>query len=152
LVRPLELPNMDSLVMLHEKSAQGFQYYDGIAPRTWLDFQQETRSYEQLAGYEYETLNLSGVGLPEQILGANVSPEFFPALRVAAALGRTFAPDEIQGQNDHVAVLSNALWKSRFGSDSNVIGKSVELDRQSYVIVGVMPTTFTFPPAAEVWR
>src|SRR5262245_10402893 len=152
LVRPLELPDMGSLVMLHEKSAQAVQYHDNIAPRTWLDLQKETRSYEQLAGYQYETLNLTGVGLPEQIVGTNVSPEFFPALRSPAALGRTFAPDEIQGQNDHVAVISEGLWKRRFGSDASVVGKNVELDGQSYVIVGVMPRTFTFPPATEVWK
>src|SRR5215471_14884876 len=56
LVRPLELPDMDSLVMLHEKNAKAFQYQDGIAPRTWLDLREQTRSYEHLAGYESEQL------------------------------------------------------------------------------------------------
>jgi putative ABC transport system permease protein len=152
LVRPLELPEMDRLAMLHERSAQAFQFQPSMAPRTFFDIQAQTQSYERLASYEMEQLNLTGVGLPEQIYGADVSPEFFPTVRSAAALGRTFAPDEIQGKNDHVAVLSDGLWKRRFGADPNVLGKRVELDEESYVIVGVMPKTYTYPAAAEVWK
>jgi putative ABC transport system permease protein len=152
LVRPLEIPDMDRVVILHEKSAQAFQYQDNMAPRTWLDAQQQTGSYEQFAGYEYEQLNLTGFGLPEQIFGADVTPEFFNTLRVPAALGRTFAADEIQGKSDHVAVLSDGLWKRRYGSDPAIVGKKVELDGESYLVAGVMPKTFAYPAAVEVWK
>src|SRR5262245_12538455 len=152
LLRPLELPDMDTLVVLHEKSAQSLQFQDNIAPATWRDLQKQTRSYEQLAGYEYEVLNLTGGGLPEQIFGADVSPEFFAVLRVPAALGRTFASDEIEGKNDHVAIISDGLWKRRYGADPNILGKNIELDGQSYVVTGVVPKTFMYPPAAEVWK
>src|SRR5262249_36485436 len=142
LLRPLELHDMDTLVSLQEKRPQDVQFEDSLAPRVWLDLEEQTHSYQSIGAWWYEELALTGVGLPEQIMGSDVTPAFFSTLGVPAALGRTFAPDEVDGKNDHVAVLSDALWKVRFGADPNILGRHIELDGASYTIVGVMPKSF----------
>src|SRR5262245_35665686 len=100
LVRPIELPEIDRLAMVQTKLARDPRFGpDGIAPRTWLDWQDQVRSFDGLSASQFFRCNLTGAGAPEQLIGYEVSPDFFPTLRVSAALGRTFAPDEIDGQN-----------------------------------------------------
>ena len=60
-------------------------------------------------------------------------------------LGRTFAPDEERYGNDHVVVLSAQLWKSKYGGDAGIVGKSIKLDETAYTVIGVMPASFRFP-------
>ena len=83
---------------------------------------------------------------------AGVSPSFFRAMASQPMLGRYLAEGEEGPKAPLVVVLSYSLWRGRFGSDHEIIGKSIQLDRQSYTIVGVMPQGFDFPHGTEVWR
>src|SRR5262249_53931124 len=139
LLRPLVLPDLDHLVLVQEKSARDPLFESALAPRTWLDFREETRSYVGLGACTDWNVNLTGIDTGEQVLAAQVSPEFFSVLGEHAALGRPFAPDEVKGQHDRVAVLADGLWRRRFGSDANVVGRTIQLDGETYTIVGVMP-------------
>src|SRR5262245_16061702 len=97
--------------------------------------------------------NLAG-DKPEQIPGAYVSAGLFSVLGVSPTMGRTFLPEDDQGDGRRVVLLSHGLWERRFGSDATVIGSEVMLEGRSYTVVGVMPASFTFPTLGkvpEVW-
>ena len=125
------------------------------APET-VTYQRDTRSFESLGAYNYARYELSGVGQPAQIQGGRMTPSVFSTLGVAPLLGRVFTAEEDQ-QKAKVAVLSYATWKSRFNGNPDVLGTKVDLDRQSYTVIGVMPRNFEFPLwkgrqlACELW-
>jgi predicted permease len=104
------------------------------------------------AADEYRTVNLSTQGKPEALSSAAVSSNYFDVLGVAAQLGRTFADGDDQPGLDHVVILSHELWERHFGSNPSIIGSTIRLNRENYVVIGVMPATFRllgFTP--QVW-
>ena len=94
------------------------------------------------AANENRAVSLTAQGKPESLPAAAVSSNYFNVLGVAAHLGRTFSEGEDQPGRDHVVILSHELWQRRFGSNSSVIGSTVRLNRENYVVIGVMPATF----------
>ncbi|HKV24912.1 MAG TPA: ABC transporter permease [Candidatus Acidoferrum sp.] len=96
--------------------------------------------------------NLTGFDSPERLIGSSVSADWFEVLGVRPKLGRTFRAGEDQPGQDGVVILSYALWQHRFGGDSNIVGRAIELEGQSRTVVGVMPASFTYPsPKTELW-
>jgi len=94
------------------------------------------------AADEGRTASLTAQGKPEALTCAAVSSNYFNVLGVAAHLGRTFSEGEDQPGRDHVVILSHELWERRFGSNPSVIGSTIRLNRENYVVIGVMPGTF----------
>jgi putative ABC transport system permease protein len=94
------------------------------------------------AADEYRSVSLTAQGKPEAFPSAAVSSNYFNVLGVAADFGRTFSEEEDQPGRDHVAILSHELWERRFGSDASVIGSTIRLNRENYVVIGVMPASF----------
>ncbi len=144
LLRPLPYAQSERLVSI---------WPDGAFPRggfALLD--REHRSYSSVGGFTFESeYSLTGVGEPLRIQGVEVTPGLFSTLGVRAELGRTLV-----GEDDSAAartvVLGHALWRRRFGSDPQAIGRLVRLDGVDYTVVGVMPRDFRFPsPATEFW-
>ena len=90
----------------------------------------------------FHDFNLTGSGDPERLTGMRVTANYFRTLGVSAFVGRTFLPGEDQPGHDHVAVLTYGLWQRRFASDRNVVGKTVALDGEKYVVVGVLPPSY----------
>ena len=89
---------------------------------------------------------------PEQVPGALVSGNFFAAMGSKPVLGRMITPeDDAPGGDNHVAVLSYALWQRRFGADRGVVGKTLQINAESYRVLGVMPRGFDYPEKSEVW-
>ena len=113
--------------------------------------------FDGLAGFRVWTYELSGNGEPERVTANRSSSDLFRVLSVQPALGRSFtAEEELPGHP--VAVVSYALWQRRFGGSRDVLGRTIDLDREPYTIIGVMPQSFVFPlpglgqgPAADVW-
>ncbi len=124
----------------------------------------QARSLEQAALFEDFQFDLSGVGEPERIAGARVSPQLFEMLGVAPRLGRAFTASEDRPGNQRVVLLGDTLWKTRFGGDPGVVGRTITLNGAAHTIVGVMPPGFAFPngpelpstvgpfPSARMWR
>src|SRR5260370_17632946 len=83
--------------------------------------------------------------MPERLESVSVTANLLPMLGVHSALGRTFLLEQAQPGDNFVALLSDVLWKEKFGGDPNIPGKSVTLDKQSYTIIGVLPANFRFP-------
>jgi len=98
--------------------------------------------FEQLAAFTDTGFNLRVGDRTDRVLGFSVTSELFPALRTQARLGRVFQDSDVQPGHEHVVILSDALWRSRFAADPNIIGHSVVLDGRPYTIIGVLPKSF----------
>ena len=143
LLRPLPYADPDRLVILYERVGSFTEPFGFSAP-DFAAFQQRARSYESLAAFRSVEVELSGVEQPERIAAARVSASLMDVLGVAPALGRGFTPAEDTGR-EPVAILSDGLWRRKFGGDPSLVGKSVSLDRRAYTVVGIMPPRFSFP-------
>ena len=147
LLRPLPFPNSDRLVTLGDQvsNTDWGQHDSGsvTAPEVII-YPRDTRSFESLGGYDYMSFEISGIGEPAQINASRMTPSVFSALGVGPLMGRVFTAQEDQ-QKAQVAVLSYGTWKSRFNGDPHIMGTKILLDREPYVVIGVMPRNFEFP-------
>jgi len=125
--------------------AHGYPIYY-MSPPDFLDFRSQNSVFERMAAFAPQQLVLTGQGEPEQLRGDRVSPSIFPLLDVRASAGRTFADSDGEPGHDHVVLLSYNFWQRRFGSDRSVIGRPLTLDGAAYVVVGIMPRGFDYPP------
>jgi putative ABC transport system permease protein len=145
LLKPLPYAAPDRLVRV---------WPDGRVPLGAYDIVRErSRAYSALAGADPgRDVSLTGDGPPERVSRSLVTPNVFDVLGVRPALGRTFAAEERQPGRGRVAMLGDALWRSRFGADPRVIGRPITLDGAAYTVVGVMPPGFRFPNAdVQLW-
>ncbi len=104
------------------------------------DWEERSRSFEELGTYYYTWKNVTGAEGPERILAGVLSQNLFQVLGVEAELGRTFEPDD-----EGVVVLGHGLWQRRYGGDPSILGRSMILDGAPHVVTGVMPRDFNFP-------
>ena len=111
------------------------------------------RSFQYVAVWTNDTLNLTGAGEPLQVPVARVSPSFFSMLGVQPQLGRIFAEDEGRPEGKPVVILSDSMWRSRFQSNPNIVGQAITLDETPFTIVGVLPANIQFPfvGPADIW-
>jgi putative ABC transport system permease protein len=111
-------------------------------------------SFSGIAAFTNEIFNLTGRGDPEQVRSARISWNFFEVLGVRPALGRSFLPAEDQAGGEDVVMISNHLWRSRFGGANGVVGQSVTLDSRPYTVIGVLPDGFVFSflgATVDIW-
>jgi putative ABC transport system permease protein len=151
LVRPLDLPGLDRLAVVQVMERGQGQFQENMSPRDYLDFREAARSFERMAAYQWWEVAITGEGEPEDVVGHQVDPGYFEMLGVAPILGRWFAADEVDAQKEKVVILSHALWDRRYGRDPKIVGKSIQLDGDSYTVVGVMPRGFHVPKPAQFW-
>ncbi len=136
----------DRLVTVWERSVKkGYEMnHAGVA--TFLDWKTQNNAFESMAAFGIdEGLSLTGDHEPERVTAVPVSANLFEVLGVNPPLGRSFRVEEETPGRDQVVILSPGLWQRRFGSDPNLVGKTVLLDGRSYVVVGIMPPGFVFP-------
>jgi MacB-like periplasmic core domain len=95
--------------------------------------------------------NYAGGGAPERLRGAKVSHEWFDVFGAKPFLGRTFTPQEDQPGADHEAVLAYDAWEGEFGGDRQIVGRTVQLNEESYKVIGVMGSDFEWPSPVDVW-
>ena len=152
LIRPLPFSEPDRLVWAWGNIRNGGNRAS-VSPLDYLDFRSQNTSFDHFAAtFSVPTfVNLTGGGEPERLQSAVATGNFFQALGVNAALGRTFLTENEHTGQDQVVVLSHGLWQRRFGADQSIIGTTLPLDGKSYEVIGVMPQGFQFPQAAELW-
>ena len=144
LLRPLPFKNPEQLVMVWENATHlGFPK-NTPSPPNFIDWQRQNTVFTGMAAMSERSFNLTGVGEPDRLDGRRVSANLFDLLGVPALLGRTFVPDDDR-PGTHVVLLSYSLWQRRFGSDSNVIGRAITLNGESYNVIGVMPRSVHLP-------
>ncbi|HET9399802.1 MAG TPA: ABC transporter permease [Candidatus Acidoferrales bacterium] len=154
LLEPLPYPHPERLVDLYERDVIGTNPFNIVSGANFLDWQHDARSFEQIAVYgEWSSaLSPNDGGVPEVVDGAICSHELFSALKVQPAMGRTFTAEEDQHGAGRVAVISDSLWKRRFGARSDVLGTTVRLDGEPHTVIGVMPPGFGFPGrSVHIW-
>jgi predicted permease len=144
LIRPLGYRDADGLVSVHEGFPQARIDRLPFSALDFDDFRGYQRSFEATAAYRNVPFEISGVGFPERITGAKVSADLFRTVGVAPAAGRTFITAEDRPGVD-VAILSWGLWQRRYAADPSIVGGTIQLDRQPYTVVGIMPARFVFP-------
>jgi putative ABC transport system permease protein len=153
LLKPLPYPDSDRLVALFENHREQGQDFVNLTAPGFTDWRKQSTLFEDLAAYQPGGFDLTGTGDPARLSGIRSSASLFPLLRVQPELGRGFTEAEDTFGGDRVAVIAHRLWQERFGGATNVLGKSVTLDGNSYTIVGVMPDGFRFAGIdADVWR
>jgi predicted permease len=149
LLKPLGYAQPDRLVIAEHIGPSP------VAPATFLDWEQQSTSFEQMAGAQAWGGSLRGSDRPEPLIGLRVTAKMFSMLGVPPLKGRTFAHDEDRDGNTPVVVIAHSLWQRRFGGAPDVLGRKIEIDGASYSVIGVMPENFQFAPvwvtAAEIW-
>lgn len=154
LLKPLPYPDPSRIVMPWNIPPAGIQI-DGFNKFPWSPIhfhalQQETRTFRYLGAFQGADFNLTGAGDPVLVEGAQVSWGFFPALGVSPQLGRAFTHEEDTPGHEREAILSDALWRTRFHADPAILNRTIDLNGMPYTVVGVMPRGFSFPRAAEM--
>ena len=150
--RPLPYRDSGRLALLCERHLPRGYRQTMVAAANLFDWRARNTVFEDLAGEAYETFNLSGAEAPEHLHGAYVTANYFSLLGVSPALGRTFAAGEDQPGHS-LAVLSDGLWRRRFGADAKVVGSPINLNGKVYTVVGVMPREFRcFNPTTVTGR
>jgi putative ABC transport system permease protein len=152
LFEPLPYPNASRLMMIWETRIDGGQS-PGNAFGTYRALVEQSRSFDEIAAMKLWQPTMTSAAEPERLEGQRVSASYFHVLGVAPTLGRDFQPSDDQLNGPKVAILSAGLWRRRFNSDSNILGRQVRLDDESYTVIAVMPNAFenVLAPAAELW-
>jgi predicted permease len=141
LLNPLPFEQPDRLTALYTRTPEFTR--SSISYPNFLDWRRDNHSFSAVAAFRGENFNLSGVG-DAQCVSANISAEFFPILGVKPSIGRFFSEQEDQVGAAPVAIISDGLWKRKFASSPDVVGKSLNLNGSLYTIVGVIPPHFRF--------
>lgn len=150
--KPVSFPQADRLVMVVSLAPEQTLGWSQVSPANYLDWKNQNHSFEEMTAWQWDGWNITGNGDPEKLAGARVASNFFDTLGVMPAMGRPFRPEEEQPGHDQEAILSHGLWQRRFGSDPNIVGKTMTLDHKTCDIVGVMGNDFAFPVGVEIWR
>jgi putative ABC transport system permease protein len=152
LLRPLSFAEPERLVRMWEVTRDGDRF--SFSAPNYLDLRAQSRTLEATAAYSEVagTTVLTGRGEPQRITAVPVSASLGDVLGVPPQIGRMFSPDEDRAGNaERYVVLSDGLWRSRFGGDSQIAGRVVALDGKPHVVTGVMPPRFDFPGGADAW-
>lgn len=154
LLKPLPFENPDQLVMLYEQSADHKHPYNVVAGGMFQQWQEQSRSFQQMAILGGSGYNLSGANgaLPEKVEGGKCSWNLFSMLGVRTAYGRAFSAEDDSPNANATAMLTWSLWKRRFGSDPEIIGRDILLDGRAYTVIGILPSWFSYPdPETQIW-
>jgi putative ABC transport system permease protein len=150
LLQPLPFRDASSVVSVASSDKSGRPVY--MSALDYIDYRDRSRSVESMAQYSDGSVNLTGSGVqPLRLSQARVGASFFQVLGVRAQLGRFFSAGEDSPGAPGVVVISDALWRSRFGADPGVVGRSISLDDVQYTVVGVADPELRFPERPDVW-
>jgi len=149
LLRPLPFKNSDRLVEVWEANSQRGINRTGPSSPTFLDWQEQSKSFEDMALFEIGSGTFIGGGEPQQVPALRVTTNFLSVLGAQTTHGRLFLPEEGFGGRTNVVIITDSFWRSYFKADHNVIGQKANIDGLIYTIVGVLSPQFRFPIASE---
>lgn len=153
LLRPLPFPNAERIFAIWDvpppQMHLGFDELP-LHNKEFLFIRSHGRALEGVAAFKSDEFNLNGESDTERIDGIRASADFFRVVGVATQIGRPFLAEEDQPGREHVVVISYSLWRRRFAADPAVVGKTIRLNSEPYIVIGVMPDGFTFPRGAEM--
>jgi predicted permease len=151
LLRPLNYPEAERLFAIREVVPKLSHLYPTLPAnaRHVAEWQKGCPAFEDMAQTHRVSVSMSGAGEPEQIAACDVSWTFFRVLGTQPQAGRMFLPEEDQPGRNDVAVLSDALWRRRFGADASVINNKVLVNGKPCTVVGILPASFRYPDVAS---
>jgi len=149
LVQPLPYQNPERLAVISQTDRQGVE--SGVSYPDFAVWKRQNPAFERMAAHRAVSLNLTSSDPVQRVTGSYVSAEFFPLLGGRPQIGRPFLAEEFRPGADNVVILSHGFWRDRFEEDAGVIGRTLKLDGRSYTIVGVMPSSFSYPYRADFW-
>ena len=153
LLKPLPYPHAEQIVFPWRQAPPGVNLGYNEIPWGLPDFQfmrQDSNAFRDLGAFKSDSFILTGVGEPARLDGLRASAGFFPALGVQPALGRAYSIEEDQPGHEHEVLLSDSLWRNKFGADRRILGRAVALNGAEYTVTGVMPASFSFPRKEEL--
>jgi putative ABC transport system permease protein len=150
--RPFPLSDPDHTVLMSE-TGPGLDYgnKETVSPANFLDWRSTAASVMHVSALQWWDANLVERGNPERLQGTQVSWGFFDALGLRPALGRGFVRDDETFGRHRVVIVSDALWRRRFGSDPALVGRSITIDGNPYQVIGIAPPRFAFPDGSDLW-
>jgi putative ABC transport system permease protein len=152
LLRPLPYPNSDRVVNITTRSTLRGLDDLNLSDAEFNEFKEQTQTLDKMAAYASAALNLGDVAEPQRIAYTEVSANLFSILGVNALLGRTFTPEEDMPGYEPRVLISYRLWQGHYGSDPNIVGKTIQLNGRKRLVVGVMSQGFHFPQGdTDVW-
>jgi putative ABC transport system permease protein len=149
ILNPLPFPDSDRVVFISETTTTGDEM--SVSLLNFKDWQARGRSFEELGGVRFMTFNLTGIDTPQRLAGQAVTLNYFSILGVQPQLGRTFSQDEDQFGATLTALISDSLWRKTFGADPNIVGRTINLDSDTFTVIGVMPPRFKFVLESDIW-
>jgi putative ABC transport system permease protein len=162
-MEPLPYHSPDRLVRLWESNRKQNRPENPVSVPNFQDWQKQQTLFDQLAASELTTFNLTGSGEPQRIPALRITANLISTLGVAPMLGRGFLPEEETSGHNRIALMSYGLWQRQFGGDPSLLNKTIQLNGESYTVVGIMPREFQFlardlwvplvlDPTKEPWR
>ena len=152
LLKPYPWPGSERLVYAYNTYPLMALPNAGVSVPDYLDRRREVTGFEDSAMYTGTTLNLSGGTKPETVTGISATPSLFSTLQSPAAIGRVFNEADAKPDSAATVVISYGFWKTHFGADPGVVGRTIRLDDRPVSVIGVMPEGFYFPnPKVEAW-
>ncbi len=152
-LKPLPFPESDRLVQVKVRSKETDKADLDFNAREFQVFQAQCQMFESIAGVAEEIRNVTGMDVPMNLFGAQVTPQYLTTYGTAPILGRTFSAKDYQLGQEPVVLISHRLWQDQFGGQADVVGKTILLDRKAAVICGVMPAGFRMPgKLTRYWR
>lgn len=146
--RPMHYHDPDRLLIVWETRPEGSR--SAVSAPTYLDWRNQNTSFEQLAAARSENVALSG-NPPILVSGAGVSSNFFATFNLQPELGRFFLSTEFRPGGDRVAILGDEIWRTHYGGDAGIVGKTIRVNGETYSVVGVAPADFEFFGRTDVW-
>jgi predicted permease len=152
LLRPMPYRDPQQLVMvwLTGPDVRGPASQLPLSAPIYLDLQRGARVFESIAAFRSWPYTLTDGAEPEQIMGVQASPALFATLGVRPTIGRALTDSDAVRGAPNVAVISDALWRRRYGADPDILGRPISLDAKRFTVVGVAPREFAFPRGAEL--
>ncbi|MEO8359191.1 MAG: ABC transporter permease, partial [Vicinamibacteria bacterium] len=154
LLRPLPVPEPDRLVIMSNLYPRaGAEDSSNSGVPDYYDRLQAVNALESQALVNHGNATLGQDSGPERIRIVSATPSFFSLVRVPPAYGRVFTPQEGEVGNEFKVILSDTLWRSRFGADPGILNRDIRLNDRAYTVVGIMPASFeAFDPGVLLWR
>ncbi|MFL6334299.1 MAG: ABC transporter permease [Pyrinomonadaceae bacterium] len=149
LLRPLPYRDPERLVAV--RGTQPKADSAPFSPADFLDLKAQTQTFEEMAAYNGQSLNLTSAGDAVRVEAAIVSPSFFRVLAMPPLRGRTFTPEDGERGGARLAVLSEGFWRRQFGGNPAAVGTTLTLNNETFEVVGVMPADFSFPERTDLW-
>src|SRR4030095_12322742 len=151
LINPLPFPHLDRIVAVWDKNPSRGVERNEVSMADYLDWKAQSQSFEQLALERWWSMNLTAGDTPERVQGQLVTANFFDVVGVKPFKGRAFLEEENQPGKDGVAIITHSLGERRFGSDPNILNKTVMTNGVARTVVGVLPPEFSYPKGSQIY-